>query len=96
VTLCSCCQPECEVDGDCYYFLASVSAWNDPDCPAEYFLAYFDNFDDAAAWGLPYAEDGDCGTVVIDSGYGKCCDGECFPFFDSLPYFTNDEVSTCP
>jgi len=101
VTLCSCCQPECEVDGDCYYQIVGSIDIELPTCTADYLYVYFDNETDALEYALSIAStpgNDICGAPVVDAINGKCCDGECFPFIDSLPYFTNLEPAelVCP
>jgi hypothetical protein len=90
---------ECEVDEDCYYQIVGSINTELPTCPTDFAYAYFDNLEEALEYALSLAatEDNEnCGSPVVDSIYGICCDNRCFPFFDSLPYFTNDEVYTCP
>ena len=87
---------DCAVDGDCYYYLVGVSGYDNAGCGASYLYAYFDNYADAAAYALPFAQDNDCGAPNIDSITGICCDGVCYPDFGALPFFTNEESLSCP
>jgi hypothetical protein len=95
---CRCCADECETEDDCYYFVVGSTGYGNPGCPAESLYVYFDNFDAAAEYALPLAENENCGAPVIDSVYGKCCENSCFPPLDALPYFTNSEPAEveCP
>jgi hypothetical protein len=83
---------ECEVDEDCYYYIVGSINIDDPTCPADFLYVYFDNEDDAFEYASSIAStpgNDICGAPVVDSAPGRCCDNRCFPFFDSLPYFTN-------
>jgi hypothetical protein len=84
----------CTTDGDCEYEMLGVSV-GDPGCPEDTFgQYYFATFEEAFAYGsaLPEA----CGPLTIVPVYGKCCNNECYPAYDSLPFGTNEDPLSCP
>jgi hypothetical protein len=96
---CRCCESgtPCEINEDCSYYLVTVAGFESPLCPAEYLHAYFDNAEDAFAFASPLAADSEnCLTVSVDNAYGRCCDNECYPRYDSLPFFSNLEPGEDP
>jgi hypothetical protein len=96
----------CDTNSDCKFYLVTITGYPDPGCGAESTYAWFDSYEAAEAYVLPFLDDFDCGAISIDADVsGACCDQVegnlvisrgCFPGPDDLPFFTNLEPEQVP
>lgn len=92
------CKPDpcCDEDADCDYFWVLGLSLGPPCDAPEYCATYwFNSQDDAQDFGDQLIADG-CGAVNIIAGQGICCDGQCFPKEEDLPYCEPIGGIECP
>jgi len=88
--------PECQIDEDCgqYYVLTIDKESNPDECGDLFQYYYFATFADAANFG---EQNPLCGPYSITETYPiKCCDGECYPDPNQMPFGTDEFPITCP
>jgi len=85
------CRPcGCESNEGCQYeMLGPVGNEN---CPGFASYYWFATFDDAIAFGNSLSNE--CGPFVATPVFGNCCNGVCYPLLDSLPFGTDEDISS--